>query len=398
MPPLIIHDACVADGHSPSLRQATSLVIEGGHVTWMGPSEEVDTRRGEVLDAGGATVIPGMVDSHSHLTLPGGSHWIDRASDPAPALIQVGHENADRLVRAGILTARDVGGVTGEDPVSGNVSPLNLVVRDALRDRPQQPYIAAAGTWIAKRGYLPFVVGVDDGTGLVEAAMHQLDNGADFVKVMLDDVGASKKSPFTESEMQKMCAAVHARGSKVAAHSTHHDGALVAARAGVDSIEHGFELDEQIASAMVANHVTLVSTLSVIASWTTFQATTTIERFTSAKGRERTARLWESATASIQVARQAGVSIAAGSDFGGGSVRAGHLAWEVELLVRAGLEPWEALGAATWRGGELLGRPASGSLEVGGPADLVLVHGDPLSDPAALWRVWAVFRHGERVS
>jgi len=85
-----------------------------------------------------------------------------------------------------------------------------------------------------------------------------------------------------------------------------------------------------------------------------------------------------------------GVRIAAGTDFGGGSLRANQLAWEVESLVAAGLEPWEALAAATWRGGELLGEPDAGDLRDGGPADFVLVHGDPLSDPTALWRVWRV--------
>ena len=84
------------------------------------------------------------------------------------------------------------------------------------------------------------------------------------------------------------------------------------------------------------------------------------------------------------------MAIATGTDFGGGSTRANQLAWEVEWLVAAGLEPWEALGAATWRGGELLGEPEAGVLREGGPADLVLVHGDPLSDPTALWRVWHV--------
>jgi imidazolonepropionase-like amidohydrolase len=68
------------------------------------------------------------------------------------------------------------------------------------------------------------------------------------------------------------------------------------------------------------------------------------------------------------------------------------------MLVQAGLEPWEALAAATRHGGELLDEPHAGRLEAGGPADLVLVHGDPLSDPAALWRVWAVFQRGVRVA
>jgi imidazolonepropionase-like amidohydrolase len=93
---------------------------------------------------------------------------------------------------------------------------------------------------------------------------------------------------------------------------------------------------------------------------------------------------------SVQLARRAGVAIAAGTDFGGGSLRANQLAWEVESLVAAGMEPWEALGAATWRGGELLGESAAGVIAEGGPADFFLVHGDPTTDPTALWRVWRV--------
>ena len=71
---------------------------------------------------------------------------------------------------------------------------------------------------------------------------------------------------------------------------------------------------------------------------------------------------------------------------------------EVELLVDAGLEPYEALAAATWRAGDLLGIDHAGRIEPGMPADLVLVAGDPLSDPRALWRVWAVYQRGVRVA
>ena len=93
---------------------------------------------------------------------------------------------------------------------------------------------------------------------------------------------------------------------------------------------------------------------------------------------------------SVRLAHAAGVLIAAGTDFGGGSSRANQLAWEVESLVEAGLEPWEALAAATWHGGQVLGEPEAGVIREGGPADFFLVHGDPLSDPSALWRVWRV--------
>jgi len=96
----------------------------------------------------------------------------------------------------------------------------------------------------------------------------------------------------------------------------------------------------------------------------------------------------EAAQESVRLAHTAGVLIAAGTDFGGGSLRANQLAWEVEALVAAGLDPVDALAAATVNGGRLLGEPGAGVLEQGGPADFVLVHGDPLADPAALWRVW----------
>jgi imidazolonepropionase-like amidohydrolase len=118
--------------------------------------------------------------------------------------------------------------------------------------------------------------------------------------------------------------------------------------------------------------------------------TTTLPRFTEPDRRKRLAERLETAQESVRLAHRAGVRIAAGTDFGGGSLRANQLAWEVESLVRAGLEPWEALGAATWRGGELLSEPDAGVIREGGPADFFLVHGDPVSDPSALWRVWRV--------
>jgi imidazolonepropionase-like amidohydrolase len=149
---------------------------------------------------------------------------------------------------------------------------------------------------------------------------------------------------------------------------------------------------------MKRNNVTLVSTLSVFASWETFATTTTIDRFATAESKHRIAKPKEGAYASVAAARRAGVTIATGSDFGGGSVRAGHLAWEVELLVAAGLEPFEALAAATRNGGTLYGVEHAGQIAEGMPADLVLVHGDPLSDARALWRVWAVYQRGVRVA
>jgi len=167
-------------------------------------------------------------------------------------------------------------------------------------------------------------------------------------------------------------------------------GARVGAEAGVDSLEHGFQLDADTARTMAANGVALVSTLTVLESWRSFGSTTTLPRFAEPAGRAQVAERKERAYESLRYAAAAGVLIAAGTDFGGGSTRANQLAWEIECLVAAGLEPWQALAAATRNGGTLLGEPDAGVIRAGGPADFVLVHGDPLSDPAAMWRVWLV--------
>ena len=106
---LVLHDAALADGTSGSLRTGVSLAIEGGQIAWIRPNDSADTTGAEVIDAGGATIVPAMVDCHSHLTMQGGSHWIARGEDPAPVLQQVARDNAKRLAQAGILWARDVG-------------------------------------------------------------------------------------------------------------------------------------------------------------------------------------------------------------------------------------------------------------------------------------------------
>ena len=387
----ILHDAALADGSSDSLRLGVSVAIADGRIESIGANDEVDRAGAEVIDAGGAVVVPAMVDCHSHLTMQGGSHWIARGDDPAPVLRQVARENAKRLVQAGILWARDVGAP------SANGRPISLDARDELSGKNGNPYIRVAGTWIGKTGYPDMWVTTDD-DGLKDAALHQLDLGTDFVKIYMDAPGGAKDSPFSVAALKAATDAVHARGARVACHCGYLDGARVAAEAGVDSIEHGMELDDDIARTMTKNNVTLTSTLSVFASWETFGRTTAIERFTAEEGRQRIAKRKEGAYASVASAKRAGVRIATGSDFGGGSVRAGHLAWEVELLVAAGLTPREALAAATRAGGELLGIDHAGRVEKGLPADLVLVHGDPLSDARALWRVWAVFQAGARVA
>lgn len=390
----LYRDGALADGRSDRLDVGVSILVEGGAIRWIRPSDAEEDPGGDVelVDASGATFVPGMVDGHSHVTLPGGAQWIDRIGDPPAVLLEVAERNGRLLTGAGVRWARDVGAPYVEDPVDGRRRALSLGVRDRWRDQAGLPHLRVAGTWLDRAGTLPpavHTVEARTADELLANAMGQLDDGADFLKLYLDGPDPDA-SPWTAPEIERVVTAAHERGARVTAHAGRLSGARAGVRGGVDAIEHGFELDDDLAAEMARRGTFLVSTLAVMRSWLTFGRTTSLPRFAGADGRQAIEARLERAEASVTAARNAGVSIATGTDFGGGSLRANQLAWEVESLVAAGFEPWEALGAATWRGGELLGEPAAGAIREGGPADFFLVHGDPLSEPRALWRVWRV--------
>ncbi len=139
----LFRDAAIATGDSADLTVSVSVLVEDGTITWIRPTDdqpEVDLAHMEVVDAGGSTVVPGMVDAHSHITMPGGSHWIERGLDPSEQLLRNAEHNAELLHRSGVRWCRDVGAPTRRDPVDGRERGLNLGIRDRCRGWQDKPY------------------------------------------------------------------------------------------------------------------------------------------------------------------------------------------------------------------------------------------------------------------
>jgi imidazolonepropionase-like amidohydrolase len=141
--------AAMADGRSARLRLGVSILAEDGKISWIRPAEDEGGRPAgcEYVDAGGTTIVPGLVDGHSHLTLPGGSHWIDRASDPTEVLLAVAEANGEIQHRSGVRWARDVGSPRRVD--GGRERALSLGIRDRrggeLLGEPDAGVIAEGG-------------------------------------------------------------------------------------------------------------------------------------------------------------------------------------------------------------------------------------------------------------
>jgi imidazolonepropionase-like amidohydrolase len=387
----LYRNVAIADGTSAQRQTAMSILVDSGKVAWIRPvdgEEDPGPAAGlEIVDGAGLTVVPGMVDAHCHLTSPGGKNWLDHFQDPPSTMLQTADKNGQLARQAGTAWLREVGSPTVVDPVDGRRRALALGIRDRWASRNDRPKVRSGGTWIAPPGVMARGVSVVVRTTdeMVAAALAQLDQGVDLVKLYAEDDN-SGESPWSAAQIKRVVDAVHGRSAKVTAHATRLGPATAAVMGGVDAIEHGFRLDAALCAEMARRGTRLVTTLIVPRSWLLIGQTSG-GYFATRAGRRYAQRLLERGEQSARLARQAGVVMCAGTDFGGGGSRAGQLAWEIESLVATGMERWQALGAATWRGGELMGVANAGRIIEGSRADFFLVAGDPYSSPAALWNV-----------
>ena len=389
---LVIRNVRLIDGTGSAPLSSVSLEVSNGAIAWIGEESSRPKRpyHQEDINGQGLTLIPGLIDCHEHFTGDGGMDAMERLlNDTAEEFTLKAVGNCRRALMSGVTSARDVGARYA----------INInIARQAAAGAILGPRIIASGEWFQFPGTWPagLTRTTETPEELLEGILNMIQKGAGLIKV-----GATGFRPngeqFASMPREALDVAVqasHEAGLKIAAHCHGFEGTRLAVEAGIDSIEHGTYVDQATVELMAERGTYMVPTMS------TWDAR---ERLATQLGwsRDQMAEIYdrkENSIASFKRALQAGVRIATGTDAGGSPARHGFVAREVELMVDNGMAPAAALEASTSVAAELLGiQDQAGTIEVGKQADMVLIDGDPLSHPAALRNIWAVFQSGRRI-
>ena len=391
---LLIDDVQLWDGTGSPAQPRMSVEVRDGRILWVGSASDWAGNRTNirVVDGRARTLIPGLMDCHVHYSSPGGPDWIARFTDPLTEIAIRAVELAEASLRSGVTTARDVGA-----PHAVNIR----LARTSQSGEIRAPRIRAAGTWIAHRGtYVSFARQFSDAGELRSAIKAEVEAGADLIKVALAgwNEGARPKGrpeiPFDAKLLSVAVEEAHRANFKIACHANDAPSCHIAARAGVDSLEHGMFLEGDDLKAMSDNKTFLVPTMSV---WDAMLYYAHAVGWPEAR-KKRAEYLREGSRKAVAQAMEAGVQLALGTDAGGGAARHGRIAREAELMVEAGMKPSQALAAGTAVAAKLIGETERGTVEEGKVADMVLLDADPLENIGGLRLVAAVLQGGRRVA
>ena len=402
---VVIHAGRLIDTSHKQVRQQVSIIVEGARITAV-QDGFASPKDAEVIDLSNATVLPGLIDCHKHLTmhLGSGSHFQDLVTETTADSAFYATANARTTLLNGFTSVRDVGARDTVDIALKHAIEKNLVIG---------PRMWAAGQIIGPTGgHSDDANGVAQGISSPEWSASIVDSadqarkvvrehrrsGTDLIKIVpsggVGSVGDDPKLQLmTNDEIKAVIETAHSLGMKVAAHA--HGKAAIdnSVRLGIDSIEHGTYADAESFALMKEHGTYLVPTVFV--AYSLLQT-----------AKEHPERLPPHIVAKIQVitpiiqamftnAHRAGVKIAMGTD-SFGDFRGGLTpAKELTEMARLGMTPMDALAAATVNAADLIGDSQDiGSIEAGKFADIVAVSGDPLKDISELERVAFVMKGG----
>jgi imidazolonepropionase-like amidohydrolase len=402
---VVVHAGHLIDAVGKAPRANVSILIHDDRIVsvtsgFTAPAGAV------VVDLEQATVLPGLIDAHVHLTdpsVPGDPvAWSARHSPLDEVLLAV--PAAEKTLAAGFTSVRNVAAHGGTDLA------LKHAVEEGSIHGPRmwvslEPLGPTGGHSDAQNGLKSDLTDPDWRNAVVDGAdevrkqvrLHHR-RGADLIKIMpsggvLSEGDDPAVQLMTDEEIKAAIDTAHNLGMKVAAHAHGKAAIDTAARLGIDSIEHGSYADAESFRLMKAHGVYLVPTL-LVAEAATEAARTHPERMrpsTAAKALEVSPHT----LANLGLAYRTGVKIAFGTDTGGGPTPPGRNGHEFVLMVRAGMTPIDAIWAATANAADLLGATDRiGSVQPGRYADLIAVSGDPLADISELERVKFVMQGG----
>ena len=381
----LVRGAGIIDGTGTGYRSGTALLLEGDRLVAVAAEGELRGHADDVLDLGGATLLPGFVDAHTHITVrpgEGDQHGQLRAPPVRQALRGV--ENMRRVLYSGVTTIR----------VMGEVAGIDFEFKRAVNqgDLPGPRMLVAGKALSATHGH-GAALGVADGPeGLRIAVRENLRDGADHIKIFATGGVSNPEAAidayhYSREEIRATVEEAHRAGVTVAAHAHGGEGVDICVDEGVDSIEHGGLLTSRNIEAISSRGTWLVLTNSITFHPSGIEAGDA----DNAEIVERVRRVRETIEDTFSEIRAAGLRFALGTD----SMH-GLFGYEIEWLVERGIEPEEAVVAATRCGAEVL-RLADeiGTLEAGKLADFVAVEGNPLEDIGAVRSVVAVAKSGE---
>ncbi len=381
--PLLIAGAGVFDTDAGTLLPGLDLRVEGGRIAALGRGLPRDGA--DVVEAGGKTLLPGLIDCHVHLAYDGRPGEPLNPVDPVAVYAWRMAHNARATLRAGFTTVRDLGA-----PHALNCELMRAVEMGLV----EGPRIVPAGRMITMTGGHGWPIGREaDGADEVRKAVReQLKAGARAIKLMASGgvmtPGVDPRSPqLGLDELSAGVEEAHKAGVKTASHAQAAAGIRNAVFAGIDSIEHGIYLEDEVIEEMKRRGTALVATLT---------APHNINALGEGAGMpphvlEKSRMVAEAHLDSFRRALRAGVTLASGTDAGTPGNHHGQNAQELRLMVEQGLAPAQAIRAASANAAALLGiGDQTGRLAPGFAADLLLVAGDPLAEIALLERPEAI--------